>query len=99
MTAWSYAAMSRCWGCGRDVAHRPFGGPHRWHACALRWLSRQRWRAYLDGWHEAHRFAVEHPNDPMVLADADDYGTGWAGLMRVGHITVSADAVLGEDQP
>lgn len=47
---------------------------------------------HLEGWHEGYRFAVENADDPMVLADADDYGTGWAGHMRVGHLTI----VVGE---
>jgi hypothetical protein len=70
------------------VAHKPRGGPMKRHACKLRWLSRQRWKAHQDGWHSGYRFAVENSDDPAVLADADDYGTGWAGHMRVGHITV-----------
>lgn len=66
------------------VTHRPLGGPQRFHWCRLRWLSRSRWSAHQDGWHSGYRFAVENPDDPMVLADADDYGTGWAGWMRSG---------------
>ena len=49
---------------------------------------------HRDGWHEGYRFAVENRDDEMVLADADDYGTGWAGHMRVGHITVA----MGDDE-
>lgn len=69
-----------CFGCGHKVEFRE--GQERWHGCRLRLLSRYGWRRYLDGWHSAHRFAVENPNDPMCLADAEDYGTGWAGIMR-----------------
>lgn len=66
----------------------------RWHACRLRLISRLRWRAHLGGWHEGYRFAAENADDPLVQADADDYGTGWAALMRAGHITVA----MGEDE-
>lgn len=83
-----YCASSTCWGCGRTVKHRA-NGAMRWHACRLRWLSRARWAGHLDGWHEGYRFAVENRDDPLVLADADDYGSGWAGHMRAGHIRVS----------
>jgi hypothetical protein len=88
----AWAASSRCWGCGRDVAHKPNGGPHRFHACSLRLLSRLRWKAHQEGWHSGYRFAVENADDPMVTADADDYGTGWAAHMRVGYVAeVSRD--------
>ena len=87
----SFAGASTCWECGRTVKHRPYGGPHRFHWCRLRWLSRARWKAHLGGWHEGYRWAVEHPDDPLVLADGDDYGTGWAGHMRVGHLTIPTD--------
>lgn len=73
----------RCFGCGRTATFR--NGKERNHLCRLRWLSRLRWRSYLEGWHTAHRFAVEHLDDPMVLADAYDYGSGWAGYMREGR--------------
>jgi hypothetical protein len=84
----AYCSSSTCWACGRVVKHKPLGGRQKRHGCRLRFLSRTRWRGHLAGWHEGYRFAVEHPADPMVLADADDYGTGWAGHMRVGHVTV-----------
>lgn len=72
----------KCFGCGSQVSVR--NGKPRPHGCRLRWLSRLRWTAYLEGWHAAHRFAVENPDDPMVVADAHDYGSGWAGYMRKG---------------
>ena len=92
-----WAASRRCWGCGRDVKLRPEGrGDRRWplvHRCWLHWIARRRWASYLEGWHEAHRFAVENRDDPMVLADAEDYGSGWAGIMRNGGVfTVLVDA-------
>ena len=80
----SLCAESRCWDCGRMVRHKPPGGPQARHWCRFRLLSRLRWAAHQEGWHSGYRFAVEHPNDPMVLADANDYGTGWAGWMRSG---------------
>lgn len=90
----SWAGTSTCWDCGRKVRHKPQGGPQRFHWCRLRVFSRLKWRGHLEGWHEGYRFAVENADDPMVLADGDDYGTGWAGHMRVGHLTI----VVGDDQ-
>jgi hypothetical protein len=90
----TFASASLCWTCGRWVRHRPNGAPHRWHACSLRVLSRARRRGHLEGWHSGYRFAVENRDEPMVLADGEDYGTGWAGHMRVGHITMPC----GEDE-
>lgn len=84
----TYAAATRCWNCGRMVKHKPEGGPRRWHACSLRWLSGIRWRAHQEGWHSGYRFAVENRDEPLVRADGEDYGTGWAGHMRVGHLTL-----------
>lgn len=91
----AWCAASTCWGCGRWVKHRDRDHRMRRHACCLRWLSRARWKARLDGWHEGYRTAVQNLDDPLVLADADDYGTGWAGHMRAGHITVA----MGGDEP
>lgn len=85
----AFCGSSRCWECGRMVEHRPNGGPQRFHWCRLRWLSRCIWREHQKGWHGGYRFAVEHPDDPMVLADAQDYGSGWAGWMRVGHVEIA----------
>jgi hypothetical protein len=84
----TYCTRSRCWDCGRWVNHKPYGGPHRWHACRLRWLSRRAWKAYQEGWHSGYRFAAENPDEPLVQADREDYGSGWAAHMRVGHITL-----------
>jgi hypothetical protein len=84
-----------CFGCGRKVKVR--GGQVRWHGCRLRLLSRSRWASYLEGWHAAHRFDVENPDDPMVLADAEDYGTGWASYMRQGRDEGSVRVVVGEE--
>ncbi|MGN6245132.1 MAG: hypothetical protein ACTHQ3_15880 [Motilibacteraceae bacterium] len=82
----SWCAESMCWECGRMVKHKPFGGPQKRHGCRFRWLARRARRAHLEGWHSGYRWAVEHPDDPMTRADAEDYGTGMAGLMRVGHL-------------
>lgn len=85
----AYPLHVKCWTCGTNVpCHRGIQAKHHW--CRFRWLARARWRAYRDGWHEGYRWAAEHPDDPLVRADADDYGTGWAGHMRVGHITIPA---------
>ena len=84
-----YAASARCWTCGQMVKLKAFGKRPKHHGCRLRWRARARWAGHLEGWHEGYRFAVEQPDDPMVLADRDDYGTGWAALMRNGGIEVS----------
>lgn len=73
----------RCFGCGLTVTHR--NGKQSRHFCRLHWLARLRWSSYLEGWHAAHRFAVENLDDDMILADAHDYGSGWAGFMRQGR--------------
>lgn len=75
-----------CFTCGRQVQVR--NGQQRRHGCRWRLLSRSRWRAHQQGWHSGYRFAVENRDDDLVLADADDYGTGWAAFMRGGGITV-----------
>lgn len=87
---WHYAATRKCWTCGRTVKNGPAGRvlPSWRHACALRWFSRAKWRAHQDGWHSGYRWAVENRDDPLCLADGEDYGTGWAGHMRVGHMTI-----------
>lgn len=89
-----WAASVKCWGCGRQVKCGPQGRVRkglRRHWCHLHWLARLRWASFLDGWHDAWRFAAENRDDPLLIADGEDYGTGWAGHMRVGHITVTSD--------
>lgn len=81
---------STCFTCGGKSTVR--NGKRRTHLCRLRLIRRYGWRRHLEGWHEAHRWAVEHPDDPMVLADAYDYGSGWAGFMRVGGGAVEMSA-------
>lgn len=91
---WSYAATSKCWNCGHTYRLAPYGMQPtglRKHRCWLHPLSCMKWQAYLEGWHSAHRNAVENLDDPMLLADAEDYGTGWAGLMRTGGLTFLAE--------
>lgn len=80
----------KCFDCGGTRTVR--NGKGRSHLCRLRWLRRLRWASYLEGWHSAHRFAVENLDDPMVLADAHDYGSGWAGFMRKGGGSVEIEA-------
>lgn len=84
------ATTWKCWDCGRENRCRPPGRRGR-HWCWIHWLSRRRWRAYLEGWHSGYRFAVENAEDALVRADAEDYGTGWAAHMRVGHVSVVVD--------
>lgn len=87
-----YATTTKCWTCGHTHKLAPQGRHRtglRKHRCWLHPLSRAKWQAYLDGWHSAHRFAVEHLDDPLILADAEDYGTGWAAFMRIGGVEVA----------
>ena len=80
----------KCFHCGGTATVK--NGKERSHACRWRLLRRIRWAGYLEGWHEAHRSAVENPDDPMNLADAHDYGSGWAGFMRKGGGSVEIEA-------
>lgn len=81
---------AKCFDCGGLSTYR--NGRQRFHACRLRLIRRLRWAAYLEGWHAAHRFAVENLDDPMVLADAEDYGSGWASFMRPGGGSIEVPA-------
>lgn len=79
---------------GRLVKHKPHGGPHRFHWCRLRWLSRRTERVRSAAWQDGYRFAVDHIEEPMVYADVAEYGTGWAGVLQTG-ITITADEIEG----
>ena len=54
----TYCAASHCPRCGRWTKHKPHGGPQKRHACWLRWLSRVRWQARVNGWEEGYEFGV-----------------------------------------
>lgn len=86
MSGVAFPASATCWGCGRTVGYR--SGKQKRHACRLRLLSRAKWAAHQAGWHSGYRFAIENRDDELVLADFDDYGTGWAGHMWAGGITI-----------
>lgn len=88
MSEWSWAGTSMCPSCKRYVRHKPHGGPHRWHGCWLRWIARRVARAKIEGWNEGYEFALDNISDPMVYADLTEYGSGWAGLIEQGGITV-----------
>jgi hypothetical protein len=88
MSECSYAAASMCGKCKRMVKHKPPGGPHRRHGCRLRWIARRVAQAETRGWNEGYKFALENVSDPMVYADISDYGSGWAGLIEQGGITL-----------
>lgn len=90
------ALSVKCWTCGRQIKLRTPGGAQRRHWCRLHWFARAKWAAELDGWHSGYRWAAENPNDPLVAADRDDYGRGWAGHMRVGHLTVTCGESEGQ---
>jgi hypothetical protein len=85
-----------CWHCAGTVKVK--GGQGRRHICHLRligrWKQRIRHASYLEGYEFAVRGLVK--DDPMVLADADDFGTGWAGSLRSGSSPVTV--LLGEDE-
>lgn len=87
----TWCAASMCLTCGRTVKHRPNGGSQKFHGCRLRLISRWRRRVWSAAWEDGYRFAVDHIEDPMVYADVTDYGTGWAGAIRAGGITLSPD--------
>jgi len=88
MSEVTWAAASVCPSCKRMVRHKPYGGPHRWDGCRLRWIKRRVERARSEGWNEGYKFALEHISDPMVYADLNEHGTGWAGLIEQGGLTI-----------
>lgn len=90
MSEITWCATSMCLTCGRTVKHKPFGGPQRFHWCRVRFISRWRRRIHAAAWEAGYRFAVDHIEEPMVYADVTDYGTGWAGVIKAGGITISA---------
>lgn len=91
MSEIAYASRSVCRGCKRMVRHKPQGGPHRWHGCRLRWIARRVARAESRGWNDGYRFALENVSDPMVYADLTKYGSGWAGLIAAGGLTLDTE--------
>ena len=93
MSEISYAHRSMCLTCGRWVNHKPYGGPHRFHWCRLRFISGWRRRIHSAAWDDGYRFALDNISDPMVYADLNEYGTGWAGAIAQGGIVIN----LGED--
>ena len=91
MSGATYAGASVCPSCKRMVRHKPFGGPHRRHGCRLRWIARRVARSRSQGFDEGYAFALRNISDPMVYADLAEYGTGWAGLIEQGGLTIEAD--------
>lgn len=89
------ASASACQSCKRTVKHKPNGGPHRWHGCRLRWIVRRVAQAEARGWDDGYRFAVENISDPMVYADLSEYGTGWAGMIASGGVTIETEREAG----
>lgn len=90
MSEFTWASRSVCPSCKRMVRHKPLGGPHRWHGCHLRWIARRIARAQSAGWDDGYAFALRNISDPMVYADLNEYGTGWAGLVAQGGLTINA---------
>lgn len=95
MSEVTWAAASTCPSCKRMVKHKPQGGPHRWHGCRIRWIKRLIERRYYEGWNDGYKFALDNVSDPMVYADLNEYGTGWAGIVDQGGITIDGNEVEG----
>lgn len=93
MREMSWAGASICPKCKRMVKHKPQGGPHRWHGCRMRWIARRVARSYFTGWDEGYKFALDNVSDPMVYADLNEHGTGWAGVIEQGGITIKDEEV------
>lgn len=91
MSEVAFAGSSVCPSCKRTVRHKPRGGPLRWHGCRVRWIARRVAHARSEGWNDGYRFALDNVSDPMVYADMTEYGTGWAGVIERGGITIEAD--------
>lgn len=90
MSEVGWCAASMCLTCGRTVKHKPLGGPHRFHWCRVRLISRWRRSIHSAAWEDGYRFAVTNVSDPMVYADIAEYGTGWAGAVAAGGIVIEA---------
>jgi len=91
----TWASSSVCPNCHRTVKHRPVGGRHVWHGCRLRWIARRVATAQFEGWNDGYRFALDNIGDPMVVADLNAYGMGWAGLIATDGLTIN-DALEGK---
>lgn len=91
-----FAASSKCHDCGVEIPCNPWGQVIPGHECRSDDIRAR--QAFLSGWEEGYRWAVENPDDDLVQADARSFGTGWIRRIRQGHIgiEVSPDAV-GED--
>lgn len=87
----TFAGASICSSCKRMVRHKPFGGPHRWHGCRLRWIARRVAQANSKGWWDGYKFALDNASDPMVYADINEYGSGWAGFADTDGIVIHCD--------
>ena len=88
----TWASASVCPNCHRVVKHRPYGGRHVWHGCRLRWIARRVATAQFEGWSDGYEFALRNISDPMVVADLNDYGMGWAGLIATDGLTIKDES-------
>ncbi|MDR7385226.1 hypothetical protein [Promicromonospora iranensis] len=48
-------------------------------------------QAGLAGWVDGYRFALEHLDEPMVVADRAEFGTGWAGMVGAGAVVIESE--------
>ena len=92
----TWCTASICPKCCRVAKHKPYGMAYRFHGCRLRWIARRVAIARFDGWDEGYRFALENISDPMVVADLNAFGTGWAGLVMTDGIVIRADDARAE---
>lgn len=85
MSGVSTSFTRTCWACGGTV--RIVASTERRHICRLRFIGRWKQRLRHEQYLEGYEFAVRGiaDDDPMVLTDVDDFGTGWAGALRTGE--------------
>lgn len=48
-------------------------------------------QASLAGWVDGYRFALEHYDEPMVVADRAEFGSGWAGMVGHGAVVIESE--------
>lgn len=83
---WTGTFTHPCDTCGHTV--RVIDTKARRHICRLRLIGRVRTKAANAAWLDGYRFALDNVSDPMVRADLVDFGSGWAGLLDAGAVTI-----------
>lgn len=59
------------------------------HECDSVMLAKH--QAMIANWIDGYRFALEHLDEPMVRADRDEFGSGWAGLVGHGAVVIESE--------